>query len=437
MINTEDENRFMEFDTAPLTSIIEDAELLERIASEFGTPVYVYSADRIRKNVTRIVEAMKAHLPDFQLYYAIKANQNPVLLRVMEQAYPNIGVDCSTRGELQLTLDAGLTGDRLVYTGNYESRQDLELALSVGLPINFDDVNSYRRCRKIGQPDLVSFRVNPGSGRGMYPGITTAGKGVKFGVPADVVAEAYQLAIDDGVRRFGLHTMVGSGILDNSYFAWNLTRILEIAAELEDRLGIVFEYIDMGGGFGIPYMESDRRLDVTVIFERVGQVMSKFYPGGDGPTLAYELGRYLVGDAGFILSRVLGTKQNDKYFVGLDFGMNALIRPALYDAYHRIVPVGEAAERPVMLTDVTGQICENTDRIARDRKLPGLQPDDLVTVLDTGAYGFCLASQYNGLPLPGEVLVDGDDTFLIREPETVSDLTRNVHMPEPMTGVRK
>ncbi|HKJ66720.1 MAG TPA: hypothetical protein VKA68_02090, partial [bacterium] len=240
----------MTLQTAPLTDIINNQDLLETIAREYGTPAYVYSADRIRKNVREITEAMDEHLDNHRLYYAIKANQNPVLFRVMQQAHPEIGIDCSTFGELNLAADMGLNRDKLVYTGNYESYRDLEFALEVGLPINFDDITSYRRCRELELPEVVSFRVNPGTGRGAYPGITTAGKGVKFGVPRDQIRDAYALALEDGVERFGIHTMVGSGIMDNDYFAWNSKRLLEIASDLEDALDITFEYIDMGGGFG-------------------------------------------------------------------------------------------------------------------------------------------------------------------------------------------
>lgn len=420
----------MKFQTAPLTDIISNQELLETIAREYGTPTYVYSADRIRKNVRRIVDAMDDHLNNHQLYYAIKANQNPVLFKVMQQARPGIGIDCSSRGELNLALDMGLEKDRLVYTGNYESYQDLEFALKAGLPINFDDITSYQRCWELGSPEVVSFRVNPGTGRGAYPGITTAGKGVKFGVPREKIRDAYALALEDGVERFGIHTMVGSGIMDNDYFAWNSKRLLEITSELEDALNFSFEYIDMGGGFGIPYKEKEKPLNLDRIFSNVRSIVNQYYSAGSSPVIAYEVGRYLVGDAGFILARVLGTKQNEKYFAGLDIGMNGLLRPALYDAYHRVVPVGGAARRKPRITQITGQICENTDRIARDRELPELRTGDLITILDTGAYGFCLANQYNGLPLPAEVLIDGEDHYLIRERETWRDLNYKVRFPD-------
>jgi len=423
----------MEFDTRPLNTIIENQSLLESLAKEYGTPAYIYSADRIRDNVTRLVDAFDKYLDKYQLYYAIKANQNPALVKVMQQAHPEIGIDCSTRGEVNLAEKAGVNIERLVYTGNYESYRDLEYTLEKGLPVNFDDITSYKRCREIRIPELASFRVNPGSGKGMYPGITTAGKAVKFGVPIDQISEAYTLAIEDSVKRFGLHTMVGSGITDSDYIAWNANRVLEIAADLEKSLDITFEYIDLGGGFGIPYKEDESAVNLDQIFSRIRLSLDEYFRDRHIPKIAFELGRYIVGDAGFILARVLGTKENEQYFAGLDIGMNGLLRPALYDAYHRVIPIGETIHRDTRVTQLTGQICENTDRLAKDRLLPELRAGDLVAILDTGAYGFCLASQYNGLPRPSELLLDGDDHFIIRDQETLDDLSWHVHIPDFLT----
>lgn len=420
--------------TAPLTDIVEDKKFIAHLAREYGTPTYVYSGERIRENVRRITEAMATHLPRYQLLYALKANMNPALLQVIQSASPKIGGDCSSPGELKTAIDTGFPIDKLVYTGNYESRDDLQYALNSGTKINFDDITSYQRCREIRIPEFVSFRVNPGSGKGTFPGITTAGKDVKFGVLLEKVESAYRMALEDGVTQFGIHTMVGSGILDEDYFAWNCQRMLDIAKSIEENLGIQFEYIDMGGGFGIPYRVEDEPLDPEKIFAEIGHQYEQYYPE-KGPILTYELGRYIIGDAGFILAEVTGTKENDKFFAGLDIGMNHFIRPALYGAYHRIIPlIDNEAGREKRQTDFTGQICENTDRIGRDRNFPALTEGDQVAILDTGAYGFCFASQYNGRPLPAEVLADKDGTHLIRQRESLEELNRNVLIPDTVKG---
>lgn len=415
--------------TEPLTDILNDDSLIDEIVHEYGTPTYVYSADRIREKIRALKSSMKQHLPSSRLLYAVKANQNPVLLQLMQDCEPSLGFDCSSPGELKTAMDINGENTHFIYTGNYESYADLEYVLRADIPVNFDDITSYQRCRELGLPEVVSFRVNPGEGKGAFPGITTAGKDVKFGIPRANIAKAYQMAIDDGVERFGLHTMVGSGILDNDYFPWNCRRMLEIARELEADIGINFEFFDMGGGFGIPYREEDEPLNSDRIFSGVGTAVREFYPENP-PVIAYELGRYIIGDAGFILASVTGTKESDKYFTGLDIGMNHFLRPALYNAYHRIVPLGEAASREPRTTDITGQICENTDRTGRNRHIPELHVGDHVAIMDAGAYGFCLASQYNGRPLPAEVLIDDQVTHLIRQRESLDDLNRDIVIPE-------
>jgi len=415
--------------TDPLTGILSDNDLIEEIVQRFGTPTYVYSAARIREKIQRLKSSMDRHLSSSQLLYAVKANQNPVLLQLMQDCEPSLGFDCSSPGELKTARDISREGTHFIYTGNYESRADLEYALQNDVPVNFDDITSYQRCRELGLPDVVSFRVNPGEGKGAFPGITTAGKDVKFGIPREKIIEAYRLAAEDGVERFGLHTMVGSGILDNDYFPWNCRRMLEIAMELEAELGIALEFVDMGGGFGIPYRKDDKPLQLDKIFADVGKIVTEHYPENP-PVITYELGRYIIGDGGFVLSSVTGTKESDKYFAGLDIGMSHFMRPALYGAYHRIIPLGEASMREPRNTEFTGQICENTDRIGRDRSVPELHTGDQVAIMDAGAYGFCLASQYNGRPLPAEVLVDEGEAHLIRARESLDDLNRNIILPE-------
>lgn len=423
----------MENSTAPLTSILEDHEFIQRIAREYETPAYVYSADRITDNIQRFTGALETHLPKYQLLYAVKANMNPAVLKVMQNASPTLGVDCSSPGEIETALKVGFSADRLVYTGNYESRDDLTYALEAGVKINFDDISSYRRCKSIELPKMVSFRVNPGSGKGAHDEIVTAGKDAKFGMSLEKVEDAYREAIRDGVTRFGMHTMVGSGILEDEYFPWNYRRMLKLATEIEQVLDIRFEYIDLGGGFGIPQREWEEPLDLDKIFAEVQLVYREFYPD-EGPALYFEPGRYLIGDASFLLSSVTGVKDGQMFFVGLDAGMNTLIRPMLYGAYHRIVPLLDGESREARATEITGRICESTDRMARERELPELRDGDLVAILDTGAYGFVMASRYNGFGLPAEVLVDRHGTHLIRIRETMDDLTRNAVIPEYLTS---
>ncbi|MEE9166039.1 MAG: diaminopimelate decarboxylase, partial [Candidatus Neomarinimicrobiota bacterium] len=227
-----------------------------------------------------------------------------------------------------------------------------------------------------------------------------------------------------GISRFGLQCMTGSGNLEQDYFVHLLTTILEVAKSLESRLSIKFNFVSMGGGFGIPYREEDKPLNVVELFNVLSAVYHKFYDRGEkeSPTLIVEPGKFLIGNAGFLLARVTGKKSSYKDFVGLDAGMNTLMRPALYHTYHRILKVGDPHAPPVGRVDVTGGICENTDRLAENRPFPEVKEGDLVAVMDSGAYGFSMASQYNTRPRPAEVLLANGIPKLIRRRESIGDL---------------
>ena len=408
----------------PLQQLISDQALAEELATEFDTPLYVYDADRLKNNARRMDEAISGSFPKYQICYALKANTNPHILSVLLEAAPSLGADCSSPGELYAAQKLNIPPKRCIYTGNYESPVELKTALDSGVHLNLDDSSSYLRLRKVGIPTEISFRLNPGFGKGRFPAIVTAGREAKFGIPREKMVHAYRLAQDDGVERFGLQCMSGSGNLDPDYFTELLSAILTTAGEIEESLGITFEYISMGGGFGIPYQPEESPINATELFENLGKVFGEFYDRSspDSPALFIEPGKFLVADAGFILTRVTGIKKSYKRFIGLDAGMNTLIRPALYNAYHRIFKIGEPEAPASQTADVTGAICENTDRLAVDRELPDLNEGDLVAIMDTGAYGFVLSSPYNTRPRPAEVLLENGKPRLIRKRETIAEI---------------
>jgi|TARA_B100001079_G_scaffold66380_1_gene56513 diaminopimelate decarboxylase len=408
----------------PLQQLISDHALAEDLACEFGTPLYIYDADRLRDNTSRMENALSGSFPKSQICYALKANSNPHILSVLLGAASSLGADCSSPGELYIAQRLNIPPERCIYTGNYESPEELKTALDSGVHLNLDDSSSYFRLRKIGIPKEISFRLNPGFGKGRFPAIVTAGREAKFGIPREKIIDAYRLAQDDGVERFGLQCMTGSGNLDPGYFVELLSAILTVAREIEESLGITFEYISMGGGFGIPYKLDESPLDVSELFESLGKVFGKFYDRNspDTPALFIEPGKFLVADAGFILSRVTGVKESYKRFVGLDAGMNTLIRPALYNAYHRILKIGEPEAPTTQTVDVTGGICENSDRLAVDRDLPTLKEGDIMAIMDAGAYGYVMATPYNTRSRPAEVLMENGKPRMIRKKETIEDI---------------
>lgn len=411
--------------THPLLSLISDRERMESIASEFGTPLYLYDGDRLQQNVERLDSAMAEHFADHLICYALKANSNPHLVSLMKSALPSLGADCSSRGELFIAQKVGIAPARCIYTGNYESMDELKTALDSGVHLNLDDLTSYDRLKTIGLPDEISFRLNPGFGKGTFPAIVTGGKEAKFGIPKEQIINAYRKAHHDGITHFGLQCMPGSGNLEITYFVEVMTTILETAREIEDSLSIRFSYVSLGGGLGIPYGKDEAVVDIEEMFRQLALVFAQFYDSGqEAPRLLIEPGKYLVGDAGLLLSRITGKKKGYKDFIGLDAGMNTFLRPALYQAYHKIYKVGEPDAPHVATVDFTGGICENTDRLATDRPFPQVEEGDLVAVMDTGAYGFVMASQYNTRPRPAEVLLLNGEPSLIRQRETIDDVFR-------------
>jgi len=412
----------------PLRELIKNTDLMANIANTYGTPSYIYVKDRIDHNVGRLENALASHFNRHHICYAIKANSNPNLLKVMKTALPNLGGDCSSPGEIFAAEWAGISPEDCIYTGNFESEEDLAFALERGCFLNLDDETSFDRLMHIGTPKRVSFRLNPGFGKGTFSQITTAGENAKFGIPAEKIILAYQKAKDAGIKTFGLQCMAGSGNLDQSYFVELLTAIVRHTKKIETELAIRFEFISMGGGLGIPYKDEEIPLNYDRLFLDLSEVLYANYENQEtAPALWIEPGKSIVADAGFILTKVTGLKESYKNFVGLDAGMETLMRPALYGAHHRMFKIGDHGEHNGTY-DFTGPICENTDRIAVKRNFPKVNEGDLIAIMDAGAYGFAMSHNFNTRPRAAEVLLDGDSHQLIRRRESIEDIFANCHV---------
>jgi len=337
-----------------------------------------------------------------------------------------LGADCSSPGELLAAERARIPMKNCVYTGNYESMDDLQSAVNSGCEINLDDETSFIRLKNIGIPEYISFRLNPGVGKGRFAEIVTGGREAKFGIPVEKIAAVYKSALADGVKTFGLQCHSGSAILDQNHFRENTELILKTARHIEDAIDHRLLKISIGSGFGIPYADDEDPLNFNDVFGLVAEIFKEFYGQHqhDWPVLCIEPGRALVGDAAILLAQVTGIKDSYKTFIGLDAGMETLMRPALYGAVHRIYKVGALMEEQNLTVDITGRICENTDRLAIDIPFPDVAEGDLIAIMDTGAYGYAMAHQFNTRPRPAEVLIDKDKPHLIRSRETVEDIFR-------------
>lgn len=393
---------------------------VKKLAEQFGTPLYAYSESRILENLSTLKNAFESQFKSFSLHYAVKANGNLSILKLLHEN--GAGADCASPGEIALALKAGFEPGRIMYTGNTESFADLEAAFRAGVTINLDDLASFERLKRIGLPKVLSFRVNPGVGKGAFAQIVTGGEESKFGIPHEKAIQAYQAAQAAGVKRFGIHAHVGSSILNPADFPEIVDRILEIAGDIFKKLGVQPEFIDIGGGFGIPYRDEEVPLDMKKTAEGLARVfqagVQKHQLGN--PKLMVEPGRYLVANAGWLLAQVVTIKQSYRTFIGLDAGMQALVRPSLYGAFHRITFTGEKG--PLKKVSVCGQTCESTDVFYQDIDLPLPQEGEIAVFHDAGAYGFSMASSYNGRPRPAEVLVRGSQARVIRRRETFEDL---------------
>ena len=409
----------------PLFHLIKDKPLLESLAKKYGTPLYLYDKKQLVKNISGMDKVLGKYFKKYRICYTIKANSNPNLVRILKSKVPDLGADCSSPGEIHAANLGNILSKECLYTGNYESEDDLKVAIENKVHLNLDDINSFKRIKKYSIPNEISFRLNPGFGKGAFSQITTGGVDSKFGVPRSKIIDAYGLAKANGVKKFGIQCMTGSGILDAKYFPKLMSEILNIANSIMRELNINFEYINMGGGYGIPYKDEDASLDIDEVFSNVSKVFHKFFSRGKIPEFWIEPGRSIVGNTGILLCKVTGIKNSYKNFVGLDAGMETLMRPALYNAYHRIYKVGNPQEKHSQVTDITGRICENTDRLAIDRSFPNVKVNDLIAVMDVGAYGFSMSHQFCNRPRAAEVLLDNDNGVLIRKRETIQDLFIN------------
>ena len=408
----------------PLLDEVLDGSRLINICEKYGTPLYTYYGERIRNNLNSIDSALKNNFDKYQIHYAVKSNNNPNLLTFMHRHLPSLGADCSSPGELLAAERARIPMKNCVYTGNYESVDDLQSAVDSGCEVNLDDESSFKRLKNICIPEYISFRLNPGVGKGRFTEIVTGGHDAKFGIPVEKIAAVYKSALTDGVKTFGLQCHAGSAILDQNHFRENTKLILKAARNIEDTINHRLLKISIGSGFGMPYTDDEVPLDFNNVFRLVANVFKEFYgqQQDDWPVLCIEPGRAIVGDAGILLARVTGIKKSYKNFIGLDAGMETLMRPALYGAFHRIYKVGDLSNERKMTVDVTGRICENTDRLAVDIPFPYVDEGDIIAIMDAGAYGYSMAHQFNTRPRPAEVLVDNNKPRLIRSRETIEDI---------------
>jgi diaminopimelate decarboxylase len=403
------------------------------LAEKYGTPLYVTSEDRVCEQFERYKKALLSRYPKVQVLFAAKANGNLALMRALGNL--GAGADVFSSGELHLALEAGMRPERLLFNGSSKTPGDLSFAVEKGVKVSVDSLDELHQldaaARAAGKVALIAFRVNPALEVPTHPKIATGLKTSKFGIPHEEIPAAYREALAcKNIRPVGIHCHIGSQILDVEPFARAAEVMVRIAKELTG-MGVKLEFIDIGGGLGIPYHHDTDPAPTAEDY--AAKVIPLFRVGleacGITPELWVEPGRSLVADSTVLLTRVNSTKTAHKRFANVDAGFNLLIRPAMYDAYHEVIVVNKADAPLTTEYTVTGPICETGDILAPDRRLPELAAGDIIAVLDTGAYGYAMSSQYNSRPRCPEVLIRGKDVALMRRGETIGDITGTMQRP--------
>jgi len=394
---------------------------IEKIIEQYSTPFHIYDEKGIREYARKFAKTF-AWNPGFKEFYAIKAAPNPYLMKIMRQE--GFGIDCSSIAELILAEKLGMKGDEIMFTSNDTPAYEYKKAIELGAIINLDDISHIEYLEKnVGLPNLVCFRYNPGA---LKEGNTIIGhpEEAKYGFTREQLFEGYQMLVEKGVTRFGLHTMVASNELDAAYFVETAQILFDLIVEIKERVGIDIEFANLGGGIGIPYKPTDQPVDLEFMSQGIQKLYKeKIERNGLKPLkLYFESGRAMTGPFGFLVSQVLHIKKTYKQYAGLDSCMANLMRPALYGSYHHITVMGKEYEPLTEVYDVTGSLCENNDKFAINRKLPKVEPGDIVVIHDTGAHGHAMGFNYNGKLRSAELLLrENGEVIQIRRAETLND----------------
>ncbi|MDR3161826.1 MAG: diaminopimelate decarboxylase [Spirochaetaceae bacterium] len=408
-----------------------DRARLEELERRYPTPFYLYDEKAIRENARRMVRAFSPLFPGFKEHFAVKALPNPFILKILRQE--GLGADCSSLPELLLADMAGIRGEEIMLTANETPAVEYRTARDLGAIINLDDFTHIEFLETaLGRlPELVSCRYNPGP---LKEGNAIIGKPeeAKYGFTREQLIQGYRLLKAKGVRRFGLHTMVASNELSLDYHLETGRLLFELALEIKDKAGVSLEFVNLGGGLGIPYRPEEE----AVSWESLAGGLKTLYdriivPAGLGAlSIHTEYGRPITGPYGWLVTRAIHRKSIYREYIGLNSCMADLMRPALYGAYHHITVPGKEGAPLTETYDVVGSLCENNDKFAVRRQLPTVDIGDYLVIHDAGAHGRAMGFNYNGKLRFGELLLRPDgEIFPIRRSETADDYFATLNLP--------
>ncbi len=396
---------------------------LKEIVREYPTPFHLYDEKGIRENARRLKDAFSWN-KGFKEYFAVKATPNPSILRILKEE--GCGVDCSTLTELMMAEMAGFKGDDIMFTSNVTPERDFVVAREMDAYINLDDITHIDFLEKVtgGLPETISCRYNPGGAFSINNTIMDTPNEAKYGFTRKQLTQGIEKLMAKGVKHFGLHAFLASNTVANEYYPALAAILFRTAVELKRETGAHIAFINLSGGIGIPYRPDETAADIMEIGNGVRKAFEEILaPAGMGDVAIYtELGRFMLGPYGCLVSTVLHKKHIHKDYIGLDACAANLMRPAMYGSYHHITVMGKENEPYDHQYDVTGGLCENNDKFAVNRMLPAIDIGDLVVIHDTGAHGFAMGYNYNGKLRSAEILLKEDGkTEMIRRAETPDD----------------
>lgn len=404
---------------------------LKELVKKYPTPFYLYDEKAIRENMREFTKAFSI-FPSFREFYAVKACPNPYILKIL--ASEGCGADCSSLPELMLSKLAGIKGQKVMFTSNETPAEEYQYAYKEGNIINLDDIThiEYLKNALGGKlPETMCCRYNPGTAKHGCNSIIGKPEEAKYGMTREQILEAYKIMKAEGVKHFGLHTMVASNELNPDFFADTAKLVFDLAVELKEKDDVRIEFTDLGGGIGIPYKPEQKKVDYNEVAQKIKKLYDEIIvPAGLDPLeICWECGRPVTGPFGWLVSTAIHEKHIYRDYIGLDSCMADLMRPGMYGAYHEVTVSGKENAPKDHVYDVVGSLCENCDKFAVQRALPKIDIGDLVIVHDAGAHGRAMGFNYNGKLRAGEILMREDGSFVqIRRRETIDDLFATLNL---------
>ncbi|MFA9377013.1 MAG: diaminopimelate decarboxylase [Lachnotalea sp.] len=397
-------------------------EQVKDMTQKYPTPFHLYDEKGIRENVRKLQKAFSWN-KGYKEYFAVKATPNPYLMKILQEE--GVGADCSSYTELLLSEKVGVVGDDIMFSSNVTPAEDFALAAKLGAIINFDDITHIDFYEKIAPfTETMSCRFNPGGDFSIHNQIMDSPKDAKYGLTRLQMTDAFLKLKDKGVKHFGIHSFLASNTVTDDYYPKLAKILFQTAVELKEETGVHIAFINLSGGVGIPYKPDQRANDIMVIGEGVRKAFEEILvPAGMGDVSIFtELGRYVMGPYGCLVTKAIHEKHIHKEYIGLDACAANLMRPAMYGSYHHITVMGKENQPCDHMYDITGGLCENNDKFAIDRMLPEIKIGDYLVLHDTGAHGSSMGYNYNGKLRSAEILLKEDgSTKEIRRAETPED----------------